>query len=239
MIYQTKGIVLHKTVFSDNKAIYHVYTRAEGLRSFMVYTSLKKEKKAQWIKMQPLAVVDLKAEHRRNENLDYLRSVELEHSSDINSFDYLKSSVRMFLNELLYRLLQAYPPDDKLFSYIVKSLKEFDEHEFRLDFHMRFMWRMTHYLGCEPVLDFSEKNKYFNLKSAAFTPLDCGVSSELSRWIAVFLQQDLFPENESEVLPANLCNSMLACLIDYYVMHISPSLTKMRSHIILRDVLRN
>ena len=55
MMYQTKGIVLHKTPIADNKAVFHVYTTAEGMRSFLTYTSLKREKRGQWMKMQPLA----------------------------------------------------------------------------------------------------------------------------------------------------------------------------------------
>ena len=111
MMYRTKGIVLHKTPIADNKAVFHVYTTAEGMRSFLTYTSLKREKRGQWVKMQPLAVVDLKAERCRNGTMDYLKSVELEHAPGMRSFDYLKSAVRMFLNEALYRILQSAPPD--------------------------------------------------------------------------------------------------------------------------------
>ena len=113
MIYQTKGIVLHKTVFADSKAIYHVYTTQDGMRSYMAYTSLKKEKKAQWMKLQPLAVVDLKAERRHSETLDYLKSVELEHVPGMEDFDYLKKKD--------FKNIHICSPDDDIYKYVTPN----------------------------------------------------------------------------------------------------------------------
>ena len=237
MIYQTKGIVLHKTIFADNKTIYHVYTNQEGMRSYMAYTSLKKEKKAQWIKLQPLAVVDLKAERRRSETLDYLKSVELEYVSGIQDFDYLKSSVKMFLNEVLYRVLQSAPPDKELFHFVAKSLYDFEKMRFVPDFHLRFLWQLTHYLGCAPICNFSEEQPYFHVATAQFSSLKESVNRGVSAWIPRLLDASFCSLSE-EVLPMPLRDAMLECVLAYYAQHISTSIMNMQSHKVLKDVLR-
>lgn len=237
MIYQTKGIVLHRTVFADNKAIYHVYTDQEGMRSYMTYTSLKKEKKAQWMKLQPLAVVDLKAERRHSETLDYLKSVELEHVPGMQDFDYLKSSVKMFLNEVLYRVLQTAPPDEVLFRFVEKSLCDFEKQEFVPDFHLRFLWRLTHYLGCAPVRNFSEEQPFFHIVSARFSALKEGVERGVSAWVPRLMEASFCPLPE-EVLPLPLRNPMLECVLAYYAQHVSASIVHVQSHKVLKEVLR-
>lgn len=237
MIYQTKGIVLHKTVFADSKAIYHVYTTQEGMRSYMAYTSLKKEKKAQWMKMQPLAVVDLKAERRRCETLDYLKSVELEHVPYMQDFDYLKSAVKMFLNEVLYKILQTAPPDEKLFRFVEKALCDFERHEFLPDFHLRFLWQMTHYLGCAPLRNYAEERPYFHIASAQFSPVKSEVDRGVSVWIMRMLESSFFPSPE-EVLPFPMRTAMLEYVLAYYAQHVSASIVHVQSHKVLKEVLR-
>ena len=239
MMYQTKGIVLHKTSIADNKAVFHVYTTAEGMRSFLTYTSLKREKRGQWMKMQPLAVVELKAEPSRNGTMDYLKSVELEHAPGMRSFDYLKSAVRMFLNEALYKILQSAPPDAELFDYVEESLRCFEEQPFVPDFHLRFLWRMTHYLGCAPVSNYSEDTPFFNVESAQFMPFKSDAEAALSVWIPRWTAALRFPDGAEELLPVPLRAPMLDCLLAYYTRHVSHSLSTIQSHKVLKDMLRS
>ena len=237
MIYQTRGIVLHRTVFADNKAIYHIYTVGEGMRSFLVYTSLKKEKKGQWMKLQPLSVVELKADRRKSESIDYLKSVELEHAAGMESFDYLKSSVRMFLNEVLYKILQTAPPDGELFRYLEESLLLFDRHPFVPDFHLRFLWRLTFFLGCAPVNNFSDGNPFFNIETARFMPVKTDVDSAVSAWIPSWTESLQLPDSASEALPAPFRTPMLECLLAYYVRHVTAAVSTVRSHKVLAEVM--
>jgi DNA repair protein RecO (recombination protein O) len=238
MMYRTKGIVLHKTPIADNKAVFHVYTTAEGMRSFLTYTSLKREKRGQWVKMQPLAVVDLKAERCRNGTMDYLKSVELEHAPGMRSFDYLKSAVRMFLNEALYRILQSAPPDAELFDYVEESLRRFEEKPFVPDFHLRFLWRMTHYLGCTPVNNYSEDTPFFNVETARFMPVKSDAEAALSAWIPRWTEDLRFPDTAAEVLPAQFRAPMLECLLSYYSRHVTTAVSGIQSHKVLKEVLQ-
>ena len=238
MIYQTRGIVLHKTDFADNKAIFHVYTMQEGMRSYMAYTSLKKGKKGQWTKMQPLAVVELKAERRGNGNVDYLKSVELAYLPGMRSFDYLKSAVRLFLHEALYKIMQAAPPDAELFQFVDESLQLFEEHDFVPDFHLRFLWRLTRFLGCAPVDNRSEECPFFNVETAQFQPLKGDVDPSVSVWIPRWTAALRFPDGAEDLLPAPLRAPMLDCLLAYYTRHVTQSFSTMQSHKVLKEMLR-
>lgn len=239
MIYQTKGIVLHKTAFADNKAIFHIYTAAEGMRSYLVYTSFKKEKKGRWIKLQPLAVVGLRAERSRNDGLDYLKSVELEHvPSAAASFDYLKASVRMFLNELLYKALQAAPPDEAMFQFMEESLSAFETQDFTPDFHLRFLWRLTRFFGCAPMDNRSVQSPYFNVETAQCKGIKTDADAVVSTWIFHMMEAPLFPETAEAMLPAACRTPMLECLLAYYTRHVASSVAGVRSHTVLKEVLR-
>lgn len=238
MIYEAKGIVLHKTQIADNKAVFHVYTAEEGLRSYMTFTSLRKEKKGQWMKMQPLAIVGLKAERKREDGMDYLKAVDLDYSSAAASYDWLKSSVRMFLNEALYKILQTTPADENLFQFIREALCKFDNQEFVPDFHLRFLWQLTAYLGCEPVCDRSEEKPFFQIDKAQFQQFKTGPDAEVSAWVPALMLGDLLPQDKSLVLPAACRGDMLQCVLDYYSYHVTQSMASMQSHLILKDILR-
>ena len=238
MLYEAKGIVLHKIAIADNKAVYQVYTAEEGLRSYMTFTSLRKEKKGQWTKMQPLAIVGLKAERRREESMDYLKAVDLEYVSTAASYDWLKSAVRLFLNEALYKILLTTPADEGLFQFIRKALYEFDRNEFVPDFHLRFLWRLTTYLGCKPICDRSAEKPFFQVEKAQFQPFKTGIGEEVSAWIPLLLQEDMFPLEKSLLLPAAFRSEMLQCVLDYYSFHVTSSMTSMQSHLVLKDILR-
>ncbi len=190
------------------------------------------------MKMQPLAVVELKAERCRNGTMDYLKSVELEHAPGMRSFDYLKSAVRMFLNEALYKILQSAPPDAELFDYVEESLRCFEEQPFVPDFHLRFLWRMTHYLGCAPVSNYSEDTPFFNVESAQFMPFKSDAEAALSAWIPRWTEDLCFPDTAAEVLPATFRAPMLECLLAYYSRHVTTAVSGIQSHKVLKDVLR-
>ena len=239
MIYETEGIVLHKTVFADNKAIFHLYTSGEGLRSYIVYTSFKKEKKSRWIALQPLAVVHLKAERRRSGTLDYLKSAELAHVPCATAaFDCLKASVRMFLNEILYKTLQAAPPDEALFSFVEESLQAFDTHRFTPDFHLRFLWRLTRFFGCVPLDNRSGERPYFNVETAQCATVKTDADATVSAWIFRMMEEPLFPETPEDTLPSANRSAMLDCLLAYYARHVDASVANVRSHLVLKEVLR-
>ena len=238
MIYQTRGIVLHRTVFADNKAMFHIYTVRDGMCSYMAYLSLKKERKSQWVKMQPLTVVELKAERKREGAADYLKSVEIGRQPGVPVFDYLKSSVKMFLNELLYKILQSAPPDESLFRFVEDSLLEFEREKFVPDFHLRFLWRLTRHLGCVPQSDYSESRPYFYLEAACFSPVKRQTVKLLSEWILRMASSDgplVCPE---EVLPSALRAPMLDCLLSYYSQHVSSVVSGVQSHKVLKEMLR-
>lgn len=239
MIYKTKGIILHKLMHADNKMIVHVYTSVYGPKSYMLYFSLRKDKKKRNSLMNPLSLVSIVAENKNKSGFDYIKELELIHAPSSYSFQLNKSSVMIFLNEVLYKILLQSAPDSSLFEFIENALIQFDKLDFIPDFHLRFLLRLTDYLGCCPNDNYAGDNVSFNCRTARFES-DCSCSleeSETNLWLHILMNQSLFPENMQLIVPSNIRNKLLKLLLSYYSEHIT-NLNTLKSHDILQTVLR-
>ncbi|MDD2622267.1 MAG: recombination protein O N-terminal domain-containing protein [Bacteroidales bacterium] len=239
MVYKTKGVILHRIMHADNKMIVHAYTSDYGSKSFMLYFSLRKDKKKRNLIMAPLSIVLIHADHKNHSSIDSIKEVELIHTPSPYSFHLSKSSIILFLNEILYKILFQLDYDVALYEYIEKALIEFDQHDFLPDFHLRFLIRLTDYLGCCPNDNYAGDNVSFNCRTARFES-DCSCSleeSETNLWLHILMNQDLFPENKQLIVPTNIRNSLLKLLLKYYSEHIT-NLSTLKSHDVLQTVLR-
>ncbi|GAL68308.1 DNA repair protein RecO [Jejuia pallidilutea] len=85
----------------------------------------------------------------------------------------LKSSVVMFLSEILATTLQEEEKNEALYSYLETTLLWFDADKEYANFHLLFLLKLTKYLGFYP--DVSQINfSYFNLEDGSFQTKEYG-----------------------------------------------------------------
>jgi DNA repair protein RecO (recombination protein O) len=235
MLYQTRALVLNQFMYDDNKLIVKMYTEQLGTVSYLAYKS--KDRKKQGRIPLPMSLVEVLGEEKRKGSLHYIKDIKLL-EAERTHFDMAKSSVSLFLNEILYRLLADSGEDNRLFGFLYAALKEFVHQEFTPDFHLRFLVALMQELGFSPQNNYSAAAPLFNVENGCFEPMLAEDKEQLflSRLFFQLLNQGLFPQQTESTLSSHWRNKLLDMILRYYSLHIADFST-IKSHEVLKTVL--
>ena len=140
MLHKTGGIILHTTKFSESQLIAKVYTRQYGLQSYIISGVHSKKSKTKATQFQPLAIVDLIVTHSEKGGLQRISEINNSHPYTSIPYNIIKSSIALFLNEVLYKAINEAHQDEDLFEFIKSSLLILDYNtENCSNFHIYFM----------------------------------------------------------------------------------------------------
>jgi len=168
MQVSTKVIVVSKLRYKDHDLIVKCYTEQFGIQSYLLKNALKTRKgKFKPAYFQPLTMINIEAEHKDNRSLQYLKDIKIENNFESIHSNIIKSTIAMFLAEVLANVLREEEKNTSLFHYLETALIWFDENKTDTNFHLFFLIELTKYLGCYPDTNQSDKS-YFNLEDGKF-----------------------------------------------------------------------
>ena len=169
MLHKTSGIVLYTTKYSDTSLITKIYTSPFGLQSYIINGVRGKKSKNKVSLFQPLALVDLVVSNSGKGNLQRISEVNNLHPYNDIPYNIVKSSIAIFLNEILYKTLKEEHADEDLFEFIKNSLLILDlKSDNCFNFHLYFLIQLSRFLGFYPQGNYSENTPYFDLKEGRF-----------------------------------------------------------------------
>lgn len=238
-LLKTRAIVLHYIKYSDNSIIVHCYTQHSGRMSFIVSGVYSKKTNLRINYFQPLYILDLEIYFQPKRELQRIKELKNVLPYEEMTENLYKSTVSLFLAEILYKSLRESEPNALLFDFISKSLSWYDQQkENYFHFHLLFLLNLTRYLGFYPNSDHSEFSRCFNLKEGQFEE-----SLPIHRQVIVgevlsdFIQ--LMDRSVTEAVQLSFDrdtrNSLLSALVDYYQIHLS-GLGAIHSLSILQEV---
>ena len=239
MLQKTRGIVLHTVKYSETSLIVKVYTEVFGIQTYMVKGARSPKSKLRPILFQPLTLLDLVAYHKERSTMHSLKEIRLAHPYQSMPFDIRKSSIALFLNEVVYRAVGEEEPNAALFEFLWSSFLLLDavEEPFA-HFHLLFTIKLTKYLGFNPRNTRTEEHCFFNLSEGTFQPLflegvclDRNLSLTWSRLLDWPFEKPAIPD-----LSAKERDEMLDALLLYYRFHL-PGFSGFRSAEVLHSVL--
>src|ERR1700761_206506 len=144
MLHKTRGIVFKTTDYSESSVIVQVFTEKFGLQSYMVNGAKKPKAKISRNMLQPLHLLDLIVYHKEAGGVQRIK--ELKNTPLLQSIPYniIKSSIAMFLNEVLYKAVKQQSADGHLFDFIFSGI-EWLEHtgEGLANFPLLFLIKFT------------------------------------------------------------------------------------------------
>lgn len=163
-----KAIVLSSIKYGDTSLIVKAFTEARGLQTYMVRGILKKRKggfKAGHF--LPLTQLELSATPSKGGKLGYVRTASIACPYTSVHSDVRKSSVALFLSEMLTQCIREESPNPDLFHYLESAFQWLDQQEHSANFHLRFLMGLTRFLGFYP--DTTDRTApYFDLQEGAF-----------------------------------------------------------------------
>lgn len=241
MLQKTKGIVLHTIKYSESSIIARVYTEAFGLQSYLIKGARSRKAALRSSMFQPLTLLDMEVYHRGNSDLQHIREAGVSEPFHAISSDIRKSSVAIFLAEVLFRSLKETEANEELFGFLSHSLHFFDMQEEGIEyFHLYFLIRLSRFLGFLPQGEPLSDKAYFDLREGKFIagqavhPDQVSEAPSLAMWK---IMNTSAGELQTLSIRRNTRDELLDALIIYYQIHLS-GLGTIKSLEVLREVFR-
>ena len=161
MIIKSKGIVLRSVKYSETSLILDVFTRELGLKTYIISGVRKKSAKVSAGMLQPMNILDLVAYNRETSNMNRIKEVKMSYVFRTLPFDIKKSSVALFVIEIIGKSLKEKEKNIEFFDFIENSLIYLDQTINNIsNFHLVFLVKMSNFFGFKPENNYSNSNIY-------------------------------------------------------------------------------
>ena len=239
MVEKFEGIVLRTLKYSDGLMIADIYTAQRGRMSFLVPVSHSKRSRVRSVLFQPLSMLSFTATVKAGRNLSRIGEVQPYSMYSSIPNDVVKSSIALYLAELLTYALREDGCDDSLFTFLGRSFTLFDNLEQGYaDFHLVFMVQLLRFLGIYPNIEGFGPGCFFDLSQGCVTrehPLHPNFLMPDSASAFVGLLRTGYDSMHLLVLNRKLRGEYLATLSLYYRLHI-PDFPQLKSAAVLREL---
>jgi DNA repair protein RecO (recombination protein O) len=242
MLHHTRGIVFHQVKYSESSIIAKFYTEQFGLQSYIIRGLRNKKSLVKPALLQPLTLVDMVVDRKEKRDIQHIKELKVARTFKSIPLDIRKSSIIVFLNDLLYNVIREQESNPDLFGFLFQSIEMLDSIEDGIAyFHLKFLVKLTKYLGFYPKNNFSEKDHVFDLQEGMFTdqilPDSVCIVQPYSGYFAELINHSSYSYESFHLSPA-IRSSLLESLLRYYHFQI-PGMKEIKSHIVLYAVLND
>jgi len=148
---KTKGLVISFLRYRETSIIVRIFTRELGLKSYIVNGVRSKGAKSKMAFYQPLTLLDLVVYDKEGASLNRVSEVRLSKAYERIPFDFQRSSIAMFMGEVLGKSIYEDYQNESFYDFIEYSLGLLDEDSVILvHFPLVFLWESSKYLGFAP-----------------------------------------------------------------------------------------
>ena len=196
--YKARGIVLNTVKYGDSSMVAQLLTDVGGRCSYMVQgvrSSRGRGSKAALL--QPMFAVEFEGLQSSKMSMHRMKDLVPGMVLQSTPFDIRKSTMSLFMAEVLYRLVRDNEPAHELFDFVwgcVAALDAIDEGI--ANFHLWFLANLSRPLGFSPDNEYRD-GAWLDMRDGHFTPH------------ALIPSMALTPEN------ARILHDMLECDVRY------------------------
>jgi DNA repair protein RecO (recombination protein O) len=240
MLAKTQGIVLSSIKYAESSIITKIYTEEFGMLSFMVRGVRKRKARISASFFQAFTLVDLDINYKVKSNLQNIKEISLSQRTDALHTDVRKSTVALFLAEVLHKSLEEEQQDQSLFEFLQLSISFLDSMESDLaNFHLIFLLQLSKHLGFYPSEANTLGKDYFNMESGVFEAepfSDQFMDLDLSATLKVLMKLS-YMERDLLVISSTQRRKLLNGLIRYFQLHL-PGMSRISSQDVLESVFQ-
>ena len=239
MLVKTKAIVISSLKYQEKSLIVKCFTQSDGLKSYFVPNAFAAKKSSRDFGkkiayFQPLSLLEIEANHKNKGTLEHFKEIKLAHAYQTISSDVVKSTIVIFLSEILHHSIHEEEKNENLFDFLESALLWLDAHDEMANFHLILMLEMTKFFGFYP--DSSEDFfKFFDCKEGNFTAFQ-GTNCLSEHETFLFKKLiDLKFDSDQKIFAGIERQILLKILLDYYVIHLD-GFKKPKSLDVLKEV---
>lgn len=143
-------ILLHTTKYGDSSIILHGYTAESGRESYLLRGAGKKKDISIGC-LHPLSILEIETSSGTKSSLKYVKEFVPQYRLNSLREDVFKSSIAIFISEVLYRSLLEGESDEKMYVFLTDSIITLNELERDYaNFHLWFLSKYASILGYKP-----------------------------------------------------------------------------------------
>lgn len=168
--YKARGIVLATLKYGEKGVIVHMLTDVYGRQSYMIQGVKPSSKGSKMALLQPMFAVEFEGLQSMKMSMHRVRDMVPAMVLHTLPFDVRKSTMALFMAEVLYRLLHDNESSDDIFDFVWGSVAALDVLEEGIsNFHLWFLANLSRPLGFSPDNEYVD-GAWFDIRDGHFTP---------------------------------------------------------------------
>ena len=242
MLSKTKAIFLHTIKYSETSVVAYCFTEQYGRISFLIPGVRKRNARIRMNLLQPLQINEIDFYYKEKHGLMRIKELRSLHLADQIIFDTQKSTVALFLAEILYKTMKEEVKNESLYAFVEEWIRGLDQHSSSFPaFYCRFLLDYAQFLGFYPNIEKWEDSGYFDLKNGIFRTL-CPNHEFFITGKELDHMKNLLISDVEEIysmhIPNQVRDALLNRIMDYYLLH-NEGLTGFKSLAVLREVFHS
>lgn len=240
MICSTEGLVINAIKYGETSIISNVFTRELGTQAYLVRGVRKSKSKRKQYLFQPLTLVHMVASHKEKANLNHIKEIQLLDAYHTIPEQIEKTSLAIFLSEILSHALRNQEANETLFLFLRKALLHLDATTKPVtNYHLVFLLKLSKFLGFQPRNNYDSRHCFFNLQEGVFQTMEGGqnptiLNKQESQAFSTIAGSTL-EDQDKLLIPKNLRKALLQKTIDYYRHHLA-GMPEIKSHSVLETI---
>jgi DNA repair protein RecO (recombination protein O) len=167
--YTSKGIVLNTLKYGEKGLIVQLLTASHGRQSYMVQGLGGRSRNAKLALFQPMFALEFEGIESSKMQMHRFGEVHSGIVLQSTPFDVKKSTIALFMAEVLHRLIKESEANSMLFDFVWGSIEALDAAtEGVANFHLWFLSHLCRFLGFSPGNE-HEPQAWFNIAEGVFT----------------------------------------------------------------------
>lgn len=228
MLHKTKGIVINFIPYRETSIIAKIYTEEFGIQTYIENGVRSSRGRNRMALFQPATLLDLVVYLNPKKDIQRISEIKCNHPYETLPYDILKSSIALFIVEILQKTLQEETENKPLFNFLNQTFIDLDSAKLGFEnTHLQFLLNFAFYLGFAPQTA-QEISSQFK---------ESGIPIMLSAEAESTTNQLITGSNYNTLgINRTLRNELLNAFLSFYRLHVE-NLTEIRSLTVLREVL--
>ncbi len=239
MLHKTRGIVLHYIKYGETSIIAHIYTEDFGRQSYIVNKVRSKRPSFSLNCFQPLSILDLETYYKPGKDLQRIKELKRHVLLDQIYTDISKSSIAIFMAEVIYKTLHEEESNPSMFHFLSHSIQLLELMKKGIsNFHLVFLVQYSKYLGIYPQIQLDQLNEEIankRLEQQMMEDTPFANISDDARVILSELTRRSFQNLEELNITSKVRSELLFRLIEFYKIHFD-NIGQINSYKVLKEI---
>jgi DNA repair protein RecO (recombination protein O) len=167
--YTSRGVVLNTVKYGDRGVIVQLLTSSHGRQSYMVQGLGSQRGRGKMALFQPMFALEFEGLESSKMQMHRFGEVHTGIVLQSTPFDVKKSTIALFMAEVLHRLVKESEANQMLFDFVWGSVEALDAAEEGVaNFHLWFLSNLCRFLGFSPGNEYMSE-AWFDIAEGHFT----------------------------------------------------------------------